>query len=173
MLNFKKNIILCFLQKNYLEKGDVKMKIFKKIVITTMCTTMLLSNASTMFVNANNSDDKAFSVSYSGDGSDFAIKARAKEDNTYTYVRLDSGAKFQFAAQAKHGINAGDYGDPFTCGYSTDWHTLGAGKRTYIPNKAHAKGYSATYLSMSSTDHKAHTYKGVWSPDNRSGFGEK
>ena len=149
------------------------MKLVKKIIVFTMCSTMLLSSVCTTFIHANNSTDSAFTVPYSGDGSDFAIKARSKTDNTYTYVRLDSGAKFQFAAQAKHGINDGDYGDPFSCGYTTAWHTLGAGKRVYIPNRAHAKGFAATYWSISSSDHKAHTYKGAWSPDNRSGFGEK
>lgn len=64
-------------------------------------------------------------------------------------------------------------GDPFGYEYSTSWHTLSAGKCDYFKNNAHKLGYSATYLSMSSTDHKKHTYKGVWSPDNMSGFGEK
>lgn len=147
------------------------MKILKKLIIGFMCLTMLAPTAANVF--ANNSTDTAFTVPYSGDGSDFAIKARAKKDNTYTYVKLNSGAKFQFAAQAKKGIKAGDYGDPFGYDYSTSWHTLSAGKCDYFKNKAHKLGYSATYLSMSSSDHKKHTYKGVWSPDNMSGFGEK
>lgn len=147
------------------------MKILKRIVVGCMCLTILSATVTNVF--ANNSADVAFSVPYSGDGSDVAIKARAKKDNTFTYVKLNSGAKFQFAAQAKKGINAGDYGDPFCYDYSTSWHTLTPGKCDYFKNKAHKLGYSATYLSMSSSDHKKHTYEGVWSPDNISGYGEK
>lgn len=133
---------------------------------------VIAASNSMMIASANNNTDTTYKVSYNGDGSDTSIKARAKKDNTHTYVKLNSGAKFQFAAQAKSGINGGDWGDPFSYEYSTGWYTLGAGKSIYIPNKAHKKGYSSTYLTMSSSDHKAHTYKGVWSPDNRSGYGK-
>lgn len=142
-----------------------------KGLVAIMALVIIVSSTS-MIVNANNNTNTVFNVSYNGDGSDYSIKARAKEDNTYTYIKLNSGAKFQFAAQAKKGINSGDWGDPFNYGYSTAWHTLDAGKSFYFPNNAHKKGYSATYLTMSSSDHMAHTYKGVWSPDNLSGFGE-
>lgn len=68
------------------------MKILKKAIVGVMCLTMITPTALNVF--ANNSTDTAFTVPYSGDGSDFAIKARAKKDNTYTYVKLNSGAKF-------------------------------------------------------------------------------
>ena len=43
-------------------------------------------------------------------------------------VRTKSKEDFQFAAQAKKGIKAGDYGDPFGYEYSNSWHTISAGK---------------------------------------------
>lgn len=147
------------------------MKLFKKILMGVMCLTIVASI--TGIVKANNNKDSAFTVPYSGDGSDFAIRARAKKDNTYTYVKLNSGAKFQCWAEAKRGINDGDMGDPFSYEYSTSRHTLSPGKCMYFPNAAHKKGFKATYLAISSSDHGKHTYKGVWSPDNLSGFGEK
>ncbi len=57
--------------------------------------------------------------------------------------------------------------------YSTPAHTIKPGTRIYFENKAKQKGYSATYLVFSDTQHKAGKYTGVWSPDNLSGFGEK
>ena len=152
------------------------MKFIKKVLMGVMCLTIAASM--TGFVKANNNKDSAFTVPYSGDGSDVATKARAKKDNTYTYVKLNSGAKFQFWAEGKKGINDGDMGNPFSYDYSTPRHTLSAGKCVYIPNKVRSvkvngKRLTATYLAISSSDHGKHTYKGVWSPDNLSGFGEK
>lgn len=69
-------------------------------------------------------------------------------------------------------------GDCNSYNYSTERHTLSAGKCTYIPNKVRSvkvngTRLTATYLVISSSDHEKHTYNGVWSPDNLSGFGEK
>ncbi len=146
------------------------MKMLKRVAVGTMCLTMMASTMS--FIKANNSSDTSFSVYVSSSGGDESTTARAKKDNTYTYVRLDSGAAFSFAAQAKKGIKAGQTGNPDSHDYSSAWHTLGAGKRIYIPNRTHAVGIANTYLTIGSTDHKSHTYKGAWSPDNFSGFGE-
>ncbi len=77
-----------------------------------------------------------------------------------------------FANKKGKGIKKEDFGDPEVHDYSSAWHTLDAGKRIYIPNETHDRGIANTYLTMSSTDHKKHTYKGAWSPDNISGFGE-
>jgi hypothetical protein len=123
------------------------------------------------FTFANNSEDSSFYFNYNGDGSDVTTKARRKTDNTYTYVKLYSGNEFGFAAEAKRGISNGESGDPFSYDYSTPWHTLDPGKCWYFKNDAHKLGFSATYLAISSNDHKRHTYSGVWSPDNMSGFG--
>ena len=146
-------------------------KMLKKVLVVMICTVMVVPLPSTIL--ANNNADRKFLVEYSGDGSDVTTKARKKTDNTYTYVRLDKGAKFQFACQSKTGIKEGQYGDPFRYDYSTEWHTLKAGKRDYFLNKAHKNGFETTYLSISSSDHKPHTYKGYWSPDNLSGYGKK
>lgn len=146
------------------------MKVLKRVMVGIMCATMIAST-STM-IQANNYKDEPFSVPIETDGSDGSTLARAKKDNTYTYVRLDSGAALKFAAQAKRGIKAGQVGDPDQHDYSSPWHTLDAGKRIYISNRTHAKGIANTYLTMNASDGKRHTYKGAWSPDNISGFGE-
>lgn len=146
------------------------MKVLKRVMAAIMCLTMMVSAAD--FIKANNHEDEPFSVPVYVDGSDGCTKARAKKDNTYTYIRLDSGASLRFAAQAKKGIKAGELGDPEAHDYSSKWHTLEAGKRTYIPNKTHDRGIANTYLTMNASDGKRHTYKGAWSPDNISGFGE-
>ncbi|MDD6071575.1 MAG: hypothetical protein PUC12_12315 [Clostridiales bacterium] len=125
------------------------------------------------FAFANNYTDTTFEFTYSGDGSDVATTARNKTDNTYTYVRSleDSEGTLNVAAAAKSGITSGEQGDPFSYGYVTDWYQIKASNRKYFPNDAHKKGYSATYLCMSSSDHKSHYYHGKWSPDNCSGYG--
>lgn len=128
------------------------------------------SGAATTF--ANNYQDTEFRFTYSGDGSDIAEVARAKHDNTYTYVNVlgDSTGTLSVAAAAKRGINDGDYGTPFSYDYVTNRYAIKSGNRKYFPNAAHAKGFSATYLIMASNDHLPHYYHGKWSPDNISGY---
>ncbi len=146
------------------------MKILKMILVGCACMSVMASSAT--IIRANNSDDKEYDINIAGDGSDMSTTAQPKEDNTYTYVRHDKGKAFKFAAQAKRGIKRDEFGDPNCHDYSSEWHTLDAGKRIYIKNDTYKKKIANTYLTLCSTDHKAHTYKGVWSPDNMSGFGE-
>ncbi len=127
------------------------------------------------FASAGNTDDKSWKFDYNGDGSDGSCIARKKEDNTYTYVKCDSDnpRALEVYAGASKGIGVGDSGTPFGSDYRTAAHTIKPGTRIYFENKAKQKGYSATYLVFSDTQHKAGKYTGVWSPDNLSGFGEK
>lgn len=107
-----------------------------------------------------------------GDGSDLATTARRKSDNTYTYVySTNSTATINVAAEAKDGIVNGDKGDPFDYDYITSVYQIAPGNRKYFPNKAKKKGFSATYLALSTADHKSHRIVGKWSPDNISGYG--
>ena len=93
------------------------------------------------FASAGNTDDKSWKFDYNGDGSDGSCIARKKEDNTYTYVKCDSGnpRALEVYAGASKGIGAGDSGTPFGSDYSTPAHTIKPGTRIYFENKQNKK----------------------------------
>lgn len=152
----------------------------KKLRITSglaafymLAAVVIIGSKTGIIAQANNYTDTAFSFDYNGDGSDITTVARSKTDNTYSYVKSNSNSNgtMNVAAEAKTGIVSGQYGDPFGYGYCTSWYSVAKGNYKYFPNSAHSLGYSATYLAISSSDHLAHHFEGVWSPDNISGYG--
>ena len=119
--------------------------------------------------SANEWKDTRFDFHYNGDGSDVATIARYKTDNTKSYVRCEASnpCKLNVNGAAKTGVKAGDDGDPFGYEYITSMYQVAPGNCKYFPNNS--KRYGATYLLLSTADHRAHTMRGVWSPDNCSG----
>ncbi len=143
-----------------------------KVVIGLMAATMILGSVSTTVTcMANNYTDTAYDFYCNGDGSDWATKARNKMDNSDSYIRSTSGVHLSYQAKGKKGLASGQWGDPFVCDYFTSVRIIEPNKRVYFSNKCRNYGISTTYLTLASSDHKARPYKGVWSPDNCSGYG--
>lgn len=153
----------------------MKIKKFGKFIAAFYVLTFVvgyLAN-SDMWVFANNYKDAPFDFIYNGDGSDYAIKARQKVDNTYSYVNLSSSSDgtMNVSPAAKEGIGQAEWGDALNPDYCGGLYQVKPGYRKYFPNDAHKRGFFTTYLLLSSYDHKVHYFNGKWSPDNCSGYG--
>lgn len=143
-----------------------------KIIIGLMATVMILGNvSSTVTCMANNYKDTHYDFYCCDDGADSATKVRNKLDNSYSYIKSTTGVHLKYQAKAKNGLKDGQWGDPFICDYFTGVRTIEPNHSCYFPNNCRNKKIYTTYLTLASSDHKARTYKGVWSPDNCSGYG--
>ena len=143
-----------------------------KIVIGLMAAVMIWGSvSSTVTCMANNYKDTKYDFYCNGDGSDWATKVRNKEDGSFSYIKSKAGVHLSYQAKAKKGLKAGDFGDPFICDYLTSVRVIEPNHSLYFPNKCRDSKIYTTYLTLSSSYHKARTYSGVWSPDNCSGYG--
>lgn len=142
-------------------------KLLKCFFIGVSVTGMVATTG--QVASANEWKDTKFDFYYNEDGSDVATKARNKTDNSKSYVKCGASnpCKLNVCGAAKTGVRAGSYGDAFDYDYSTNVYQVAAGKSKYFTNNS--KKYKTTYLLLSTTDHLAHTMRGVWSPDNCSG----
>ncbi len=114
----------------------------------------------TAIIYANNCSDTAYSHTYNGDGSDYYTAARAKKDKSASYVNNNG--------KGTHGITAAVSNGSYHV-YSS-YYKIKAGNRKYMKNTVYQKGYRSARIAMAVSSGRKGLMKGVWSPDNCSGY---
>ncbi len=116
---------------------------------------------------ANNHKDTTFDFEMYGDGADNAYNdTRKKEDNTATYVKLNSNSDDAYVVVC--GTNHSNLrNEPYhhECG---DAGRINAGSYRYISNTVYPT-YKYAYLCFGRDNRRMNHFIGKWSPDNISG----
>ena len=115
------------------------------------------------FLLANNHKDSEFSFKYYGDGSEYGLKPRRKEDDTAAYMKNNASSSSVSVSVA--GTNDKNYRGSVKANWCSDDYTIKPGKYKYMSNTVY-NNYKYAYLLIGKDDKKKHTISGKWSPDN-------
>lgn len=138
----------------------------KRIVAFLGCLLMAVSiTGGAAQVYANNHEDKAFSFSYTADGSDIAgIAPRAKKDNTATYIKSNKTNPELLVSVAGTNKSTSYSGiNPNRCSGIV---VVPSGSYKYISNSVYGNYKYAYLVTGTAQTEKTYTISGKWSPDN-------
>lgn len=107
-----------------------------------------------------NYTDTSFAKKYNGDGSDYYTSSRAKQNTTASYVNNNGSDTHQITAAVSNGSYK----------ICSSYYTIKAGNRKYIKNQVYQKGGRSARIAMAPSSGKKVMMRGVWSPDNCSGY---
>lgn len=136
----------------------------KKMVAMMMLGMLTVSQlVGSAAVYANNYKDSSYSFDYNGDGSDVYTSKRRKMDSSAAYINNSGSGTHSVTVD----VTNGNYKN------CSSYYVVKSGCRKYIKNTVY-KGKSGTKyyarLAMGTTSGKKGVLKGVWSPDNCSGY---
>lgn len=143
-------------------------KRMKKMAAILLAATICMGTMSGITpVLANNCTDTSFSFTFAN--SMKYTSARAKNDTSKIYMKCNSVSK-SGATYTAHAIGTNSTsttGADCSGGYT---YNFGAGTTRYMTNWVNENGYTYARIGASPNYSYSFTAKGVWSPDNCSGY---
>lgn len=114
---------------------------------------------------ANNYENTSFSFTFAADGTDYAIKPRAKQDSSASYMKNNSTNSIDVSVFVAGTSSATKY-SALTPNLCSDKFSIKKGTYKYMSNTVRKKGYKYAYLVIGSHINKTSKVSGKWSPDN-------